>query len=271
MMEARMLKDILALTDCCDTSPAFDSLVALSKLYDARLDIILFAERVPAIAAVDPQGYGFALVNYEDERQRRCADARKQIARCSVPISLRSVMCDASALGGIIRSESWCTDLLLLPEEASWIDGRLRRKIAEGAIQGIAPILLAPDNWQPKLIRHVVLGWNNSAAAGRAARALTMIAAPAAIIDVVMVDPFEEASGDAIRRHLADHGFDVRLHIRPSSGGCATTALEQFAASARTDLLVVGAFSHSQLREKVLGGVTRDLIDRQALPVLMAH
>jgi nucleotide-binding universal stress UspA family protein len=270
-----MLMDLVALVDCCDKSPAaFDMLVAFSNLHHACLDITLIGERVPAIAAVDPQGYGFALLNYEQEQERRCAEARRQIARCSVPASLRSALSDHAGLKAIVRGESRCTDLLLLLPKAGWLDRRLRHRIAEEAVRGIAPVLLVPNDWKPKLIQHAVLGWNDSCAAGRAAHALTAIAAPNAIIDIVMVDPPEGASGERgeqIRRHLAHHGFDVRLHVRPSRDRDATTALEHFAATAQADVLAVGAFSHSPLRENLLGGVTRDLIDRQILPVLMAH
>jgi len=55
------------------------------------------------------------------------------------------------------------------------------------------------------------------------------------------------------------------------TGGSASDVLLSYAADVSADLLVVGGYGHSRLRELVLGGVTRDLLHHMTLPVLMSH
>ncbi|MGE3745257.1 MAG: universal stress protein [Sphingomonadaceae bacterium] len=79
------------------------------------------------------------------------------------------------------------------------------------------------------------------------------------------------APGSDIARHLARHGFKVEVHVISAGGQRTSAALQAFAHDAGAELLAIGAFAHSRIRDILLGGVTRDLIDDVTLPVLMSR
>jgi nucleotide-binding universal stress UspA family protein len=97
------------------------------------------------------------------------------------------------------------------------------------------------------------------------------------MVTVLSVNP--DVSSDAGRR---DPGADISLHL--ARHGVKVTAARTVARETSTsdviladiadngiDLLVMGAYGHSRLRELVLGGVTRHLLDHMTVPVLMSH
>ena len=73
-------------------------------------------------------------------------------------------------------------------------------------------------------------------------------------------------------RYLGWHGITAAArHVKPVSGGVGDTLLHE-ASEARTGMLVMGAYSHSRLRELLLGGVTRHVLANVAVtPMFMAH
>ena len=79
-----------------------------------------------------------------------------------------------------------------------------------------------------------------------------------------------EAAGDDIGRYLSRHGVgsDVRL---VSGWNNVSAAILNEAERFGADLIVLGAYGHSRLREWALGGVTRDVLSQAAVPVLTAR
>jgi nucleotide-binding universal stress UspA family protein len=76
---------------------------------------------------------------------------------------------------------------------------------------------------------------------------------------------------DDLARHLARHG--IRAEQKSISHGDIDVAntLLSYAADVSADLLVMGGYGHSRLREIVLGGTTRRILQTMTIPVLMAH
>jgi nucleotide-binding universal stress UspA family protein len=71
--------------------------------------------------------------------------------------------------------------------------------------------------------------------------------------------------------HLARHQIEVEVQTVDTDGMETGDALLSFAADRGCDLLVMGAYAHSRVRELVLGGATRTILNSMTLPVLMAH
>jgi nucleotide-binding universal stress UspA family protein len=92
-----------------------------------------------------------------------------------------------------------------------------------------------------------------------------------------MVDPSAalrasgEEPGADIAAYLARHGINVTVDTLPSAGRSVVQVLQQHAVDVASDVIVMGAYGHSRLRELVFGGVTRSMLEAARPPVLMAH
>jgi nucleotide-binding universal stress UspA family protein len=76
---------------------------------------------------------------------------------------------------------------------------------------------------------------------------------------------------ERIARHLQRHGVKAQPEESPRGGIPISDVLLSRAADLRADMIVAGAYHHLQLRETLLGGVSRDLLDHMTVPVLMSH
>ncbi len=123
----------------------------------------------------------------------------------------------------------------------------------------------------------VVVAWNASRESTRALHDALPLLERAASVEVVTINPstadeFEGGSpGADICVHLARHGIDATAHRIEATDIDAGNLLLSRAADEGAELLVVGGYGHSRLRELVLGGVTRELLAHMTLPVLFSH
>jgi nucleotide-binding universal stress UspA family protein len=81
----------------------------------------------------------------------------------------------------------------------------------------------------------------------------------------------DEVPGVEIATHLARHGLKVDVHQLVEEDVDVANALLSYAADNATDFIVMGGYGHSRLREFVLGGTTRSILQTMTVPALMAH
>jgi len=122
---------------------------------------------------------------------------------------------------------------------------------------------------------NVIICWDGSRTAARAVADAIPILGKSSRIEIVSVTnergKEDEIEGADIGQHLARHGLKVDVH-RISKGNIdVADALLSHAADSATDLMVMGGYGHSRLREFVLGGVTRSIFQSMTLPVLLSH
>jgi nucleotide-binding universal stress UspA family protein len=120
----------------------------------------------------------------------------------------------------------------------------------------------------------VMVAWDGSRGAARAVNDAMPFLTRAGLVEVVAVaeqGKDEELPAADIAEHLARRG--VRIEVKPIVAPDAKVAdvLLSHAADNAADLLVMGGFGHSRLRELVLGGVTRGILEAMTIPTLMAH
>jgi len=154
---------------------------------------------------------------------------------------------------------------------------RWRRMIETALFQGGHGVYLVPPGVKPReAIRTVLVGWVDAREAARAvAEALPLMTAATTTELVSVEEPDDGLLGGAealadIATHLARHGVTVRARVLASDRAAAGALLEE-AHRVSADVIVTGAYGHSRLREWILGGVTRDLIEASDLPIFMAH
>jgi nucleotide-binding universal stress UspA family protein len=136
------------------------------------------------------------------------------------------------------------------------------------------PVLVVPYAGSfPKLGSRVLVAWDGGMEATRALANALPILERAAQVTVAVFNPDDghgSEPGADIALYLARHGVKVEvnaLHTRISTGD----ALLSLAADQQADLIVMGGYGHTRLRELLLGGVTDTILRTMTAPVLMAH
>lgn len=136
------------------------------------------------------------------------------------------------------------------------------------------PIVIAPDQAPREVTGTIVVGWKETKeAAGALGAAFPLLkkAQRVVLLGVAEEDAPSREAFDDLARQLAWHGIDAEVHIVAAESHPAAVQLPRAVAQLRADLLVVGGFGRSPLRECVFGGVTQALIDHAEFPVFMLH
>jgi len=171
---------------------------------------------------------------------------------------------DLIVLGQLDPDDTRAPLLRPLPEEVALAVGR--------------PMLVVPyaGAW-PQIGQRVLVGWDASREATRAVNDAMPLLAAAQSVTVLVIDPPEgptghgEVPGADIALHLARHGVKATIERTVSAGIGAGNTLLSRASDLEADLLVMGAYAHSRVRELLLGGATRTVLESMTVPVLMAH
>lgn len=137
------------------------------------------------------------------------------------------------------------------------------------------PTLIVPDDKDVGTLDHVVIAWDGSRVAARAvADARPFLERATAISIVTVTDekllPREDV-GDRLAHGLAARGLRARAESIHTGDNDIGAALQEHAIKINGDLLVMGGWGHSRLRDLVLGGATEGILADLRLPVLMSH
>ncbi len=145
------------------------------------------------------------------------------------------------------------------------------------ALRGARPVLVVPEGYRGQpLPGAAVVGWDGSLQAQRAIGAALPLLQRAETVKLALVNPDElgelhgEEPGADMALYLARQGVRVEV-VLERTRSTAGDALMDLARDSGAGLLVAGAYGHSRFREWALGGVTRELLERAAMPVLLAH
>jgi len=137
------------------------------------------------------------------------------------------------------------------------------------------PILVVPGEGPFETIgRNVVIAWDGSREASRALRDALALMVPAPAVTVLCVNPAEaglDCPLSAVIDYLRDRGIHAACEeVTDHDQSIAATLLAR-CTDLQADLLVMGAYRHSHLREIVLGGTTRQMLQDTTLPLAMSH
>ncbi|MDJ0389324.1 universal stress protein [Roseomonas sp. E05] len=279
------LKDILVHLDASEQGEARLRLAAgLARQHEAHLTGLFTVDvTLPAMATAEAGGAAMLADMLERMRQDSLAEAAK--ARRSFEELLRRegqagewrlVEGEASAL---LALHTRYADLAVVGQADPQGEQPAARALIEAVLFASGrPVLVVPQVGRFESVgRRVLIGWNASREAARAVNDALPLIASAERTTVLAVNPRQGLSGHGaepgadIALHLARHGLQVEVEhsIAPEVGD--GDMLLNRAAELSADLLVIGAYGHSRLREMVLGGVTRMLLRQMTLPVLLSH
>jgi nucleotide-binding universal stress UspA family protein len=278
------LKDLLVVLDQSEDSfPCLDAAAALAALHGSRLTGLFVREWT----AAQQQHQKHSELGLASAAAMQASDRRVEEAIEGVALRLRSALAGHGRERGLVTEWSHRDGPAsrVVPGLARHFDLCLVRanapeSLAENLVlEAARPIVIVPPmpNFE-SLGRHIAIAWNGSRAATRALNDALPLIERAERATVLVADGGERTAdgmtvplehiAEHIRRHTPTVDL-VRIGHRP--GQSVAEALQHEARQAGASLLVAGAFGHSQLRESILGGVTRGLFDAMKMPVLLSH
>lgn len=136
------------------------------------------------------------------------------------------------------------------------------------------PVLVVPYIGAPAQIgRKVLIAWNASRESARALSDAMPLLESADKIEIFAVEPHAigDIPGADIAEHLARHGLNVTAAKTAGLDIDVGDVLLNQVADSGADLIVMGAYGHSRMRELVLGGATRHILGHMTVPVLLSH
>lgn len=174
--------------------------------------------------------------------------------------------------GDAAAEEARYFDLSLVPMPKN---GEQGRAIAEGLVFGSGrPAILVPET-RERGLRRAVVAWDGSRVAARAVNdALSLLGEmeQVTILSVLNDKPLPaDDLGDKLAARLVKRGLPARAVAIELEDQPIGLTLQDFAVQDGAGLLVMGAYGHSRLRDFVLGGATKAILEDLRLPVLMSH
>lgn len=152
---------------------------------------------------------------------------------------------------------------------------QLARQVPERVVlESGRPTLMIPYAGDfDRVGERALIAWNGTREATRAVADALPLLVRAAEVVVLEIDPAEatRASGPDLARHLQRHGVPALARHTISANVSLGEILLSAIADAGSDLLVMGAYGHSRVREIALGGVTRTVLEEMTVPVLMSY
>lgn len=277
-----MIKDLTIVIDNVNPKSAdfVKSALSMAERWHAHARIALLTPGPLAAAEFAPLGAFYVTEeSLRKDETDRIGALHKLVEGVDCPVDVRGFHDDVAWLAGDVRRSRQIADLIVAGSAGSWEIPWLRRRMLETLVLSSGtPLLLLPEGATLGKVGHAVFGWKPSPEANRALHDLIAIAEPGALIDVAMVDGDEHPrgtaveAGDEVVRHLGCHGLEAEVHVlQLETTQTVAGVLQAFAVQRRADLLAIGGYAHSRLREVWLGGVTDDVIFETKLPVLLSH
>jgi nucleotide-binding universal stress UspA family protein len=276
-----MIKDVIvSLEGTAADVVRLAAVETIAGMFEAQV-IGLFLNTMPSIVAVDGDGIGAThvadlmdLARAKGDRVE--ADLAERLARLNRPTEVRRIDVLSDDIAKIASREARSADTFVAlrpngtPQEPE--------RLVEGVLFGSGRhLFLIPDGKAPTspFVR-VLVAWNGSRESARALAEAMPYLHQARQVTVVVVDEDRAVEEQALLgtdavNHLQHHGINAALHrtrVRDRKIGARLIAE---AEHMKADLIVMGGYGHSRLREMLLGGVTYDLLHCAPVPLVIAH
>ncbi len=280
-----MFKDILVPYVNADSEKASAAAaMALAEAFDAHVAMLVTVD-VPAPMPSDwgAMAYDVYARLHEEARKRaaeRVESLRGRFSHSAIPLDIRTTQAVSLYPQNAAALQARYADLTVLPAmPRDGIDNMIAHDYFHDILrQSGRPVLVVPEGHAAVLPpKRAVIAWKPTREASRAVADAMPLLRKADAVDVLVIDPAvgESAHGSEpgadIAAHLARHGLRVEVVTRPRMNFSVAYAVLDYARAVGADLIVAGGYGHSRLREAMLGGTTRELLQTTHLPVLFSH
>jgi nucleotide-binding universal stress UspA family protein len=275
-----MIKDIVVNLALGDRDPAGNFAISVAETFEAHLLGVAFVYDpvIPGsvMGGIPPE----FLESQRAESQNVANAAIKRFSESAKRsgISYEAITVNSSVSGAADRlgrlARRFDVAIVGQPEREKSAPAEI---LDEGVLFDSArPVIMVPFIQKEGLkLGRVLACWDGSRAATRAIADSMPFLEKAKQVDLVIVAggraKSDEVPGADIGQHLARHGLKVDVKRITSPDIDVASTILSYAADCSADMIVMGGYGHSRLREFVLGGVTRGILESMTVPTLMSH
>jgi nucleotide-binding universal stress UspA family protein len=275
-----MIKDVIVNLGLGERDAAGEIAVSLGEMFDAHVLGLAFAYEPVMPGAM----MGSVPADFIESQRTEANDVAQAAIRRFEELARRaSISRDTRLLSASLSSASDQLgrlarrfDIVVVgqPDREHAAAGDI---VDEGALfESARPVIVVPFIHKGGLkLQRVMVCWDGSRAATRAIADSLPLMKKAKQIEIVIVAngraKSDEMPAADLGGHLARHGLKVDVKRITASDIDVASTLLSHAADSSSDLIVMGGYGHSRLREFILGGVTRGILESMTIPVLMSH
>ncbi len=271
------VKVMLAVADGGNgTQSTLETAVAVARRFGASIDVLHVSADIDTLVPVIGEGMSGAMVEQLMNAMTQSVTARaarareayqKACAGSDVPTVWREV---SGRETEVVAGAGRLTDVIVIGRPDGDGETPLAATLDAALFDTARPVLVAPGARPASIGSHLMLAWNGTVQAARVVAASMSFMQRAERVIIVTVGKVEANPGDLLA-YLGRHGIRAtHERVEPEQLPIGKTLLKQ-AERLQVDLLVMGAYGHSRLREMILGGATHDVLANATLPLLMAH
>jgi nucleotide-binding universal stress UspA family protein len=258
-----------------------DGAISLASRCQARLDAVAAGHEIVNMPFLAEGGAAIAAIS-EAEHDKAMERARAVLAVFEADAKLAGIAYSCRAIAelqadaaAIVGTTSRLYDLTIVaqPEfDRDSFDNTLAQTIL---FQSGGPVLFIPYIFRGALQgKRIGICWDGSRLAARALHDAMPLLKQAEAITVLTINPGSvpnDASATQLVRYLSQLDVQTRIIDLTTDSTSIQASLLSLATDESLDLLVMGGYSHSRLRETVFGGVTREMLETMTVPTLMSH
>ena len=261
--------------------PVVDGAISLAVSHAAHLHAISVGYETTNVLPIEAGGAAIAAV-FEIEQERALARANAALAVFETEARNAGIAYRSQAIAGLpvdvaasVIASARLHDLTIVLQpgpERQTFDNVMPQEIM---FESGGPVLFIPYTHKgPLETKRVGIAWDGSRLAARALRDAAPFLERAQAITIISVNEAQapaEGSAKALAAHLARYGVPVRIQQMVADRADIQPSILSIAADDGLDLIVMGGYGHSRLQERILGGVTRGMMQAMTVPTLMSH
>jgi len=282
-------KILLPLTGTAAGEAALSTSLLIARRYNAH--VLALHVRIDSrdVAPLAGEGLSGAMIEEmmsatEKESAERAHAVRTMfeqfVARHNVPVQEAHSLLDhptasfAAVTGreeDIVAQQARLADLTIVPHPESGDEVSSSDALHAVLFDSGRPVLIAPQGLPTSIGTRVCVAWNGTAESASSVTAAMDWMVKADGVGILTAEGYQRRGPGApdLAAYLALHGVAAQTITFRALNGSVGAGLLAAAAEFRCDLLSMGAYSHSRLRQLILGGVTRHVLENSFLPVMM--
>ena len=273
---------LTVLTDPNTSASPMNQLIALAEAQDAHAEALcLGVDRTQTgyyYAGANAMIVQETLTRAHTEAGETLEWAKTALASSGVRWSAEDGVAQIADIGRLVAYRARFADLVIQGRPYGEKQGAEAEPIVEASLfEGRVPVLVVPDDVEPlRKPKTVLAAWNESVEALVAIRKAMPFLKEADLVRIVVIDPPSHGPersdpGGMLSQMLARHGVQCEIDVLSKTMTRVSDVLNRHATDTEADMIVMGAYGHSRFREAILGGATRNMLEKATVPVFMAH